>query len=92
LADRSALDIRSFRGAGCDTDHYLVVERCMERLRGSKQAAQEFDMQRFDLKMLNDVEVRGQHQVKISNRFAAFENMDDNVDTSIGPGKIFERI
>jgi hypothetical protein len=33
-------------------------------------------MQRFYRKKLNDAEVR----VKISNRFAALENFDDNVD------------
>jgi hypothetical protein len=35
----SALDIRSFRGADCDTDHYLVVAKVKERLAVSKQAA-----------------------------------------------------
>jgi hypothetical protein len=37
-------------------------------------------MQRFDLKKLNDAEIKEQYQVKISNRFAAFENLEDNVD------------
>jgi hypothetical protein len=37
-------------------------------------------MERFNLKKLNDVEVREQYQVKISNRFAALENVDDDDD------------
>jgi hypothetical protein len=37
-------------------------------------------MQRFDLRTLNDAEVKKQCQVKITNRFAASENFDDNVD------------
>jgi len=37
-------------------------------------------MKRVNLKKLNDVEVKEQYQVKISNRFAALENLDDDVD------------
>jgi endonuclease/exonuclease/phosphatase family metal-dependent hydrolase len=36
----SILDARSFRGADCDPDHYLVVAKVRERLSAMKQAAQ----------------------------------------------------
>ena len=38
----SVLDVRSFRGAECDTYHYLVIAKVRERLAVGKQAAQRF--------------------------------------------------
>jgi len=49
----SILDVRYFRGAECDSDHYLVVAKVMERLSKSKQAAQKFDVERFNLRKLS---------------------------------------
>jgi hypothetical protein len=46
-----------FQGS-CVADHCLVVAEVRERLLISKQAAQEFDMERFYLKKLYEVEVR----------------------------------
>jgi hypothetical protein len=41
---------------------------------------QRYDMKRINLKKLNKAENKEQYQVKISNRFAALENLDDDVD------------
>jgi hypothetical protein len=79
----STLDVRSFRGTDCDTDHYLVVAIVRERLAVSKQAAQKFDEERFNLKKLSELEVRKQYQIKISSRFAALENLNVSEDIDI---------
>jgi hypothetical protein len=57
-----------------------VVAKVRERLAVSKQAAQKFDAERFNLKKLSELEVRKQYQLKISNRFAALENLNVSED------------
>ena len=74
----------SFRGTDCDTDHYLVIENVRERVALGKQAAQRFDRQIFNLRKLNEPEVREQYQIEITNRFAALENLNDD-ERSITP-------
>jgi len=42
-----------------------------ERLAVSKQVAQKFDVGRFNLGKLNELEVKRQYQIEISNRFGS---------------------
>jgi hypothetical protein len=41
---------------------------------------QKFDTEKFNLQKLNDMVVKEQYQVKVSNQFAALENLDDDDD------------
>jgi hypothetical protein len=64
----------------CDTDHYLVVAKVREGLAVSKQTTHRVHMERFNLKKLNEVEGKKQCLIEISNRFAALENLDAEVN------------
>jgi hypothetical protein len=67
-------NVQSFRRVDCDTDHYLVVAEVRERLAESKQAAQKFEVERLNLRKLNELKVRKQYQIEITNRFGALVN------------------
>jgi hypothetical protein len=68
----SIFDVHGFRGADCDTDHYLVAAEVRERLAVSKRAAWKIDMDEGDVKQ--------QYRVTIRNKFAALENLEDSGD------------
>jgi len=72
-----------------------VVAKVRERLAISKQDAQKFYVERFNLRKLSELQVRKQYQIKVSNRFAAlyilnhsqdinrvWENIKENIKTS----------
>jgi hypothetical protein len=59
-----------------------VVAKVRERLSVSKQTAHRVHKERFNLKKLNEVEGKEQFQVEISNRFAAFQKSDGEVDVN----------
>jgi hypothetical protein len=44
----------------------------------NKQAAQKFDWERYNFRKLNELEVRKQYQIEVTNRFAALEKLIDS--------------
>jgi hypothetical protein len=51
-----------------------------------------FDLERFDLKKLDDVEVKEKYQLEISSRFAALEGLDGSFDINNSWESIRENI
>jgi len=56
-----------------------------------KQAAHKFDGERFNLRKLNELEMK-QYQINISNRFAALKNLSDSKDINMAWENIQENI
>jgi hypothetical protein len=55
-----------------------VVAKVRGRLAVSKQTAQKFHGERFNLKMLNELGVWKKYQIKISKMLASLENLNDS--------------
>jgi hypothetical protein len=96
LVDRrrhsNVLDVRSFRAADCDGDHCLVVVKVRERLAVNKQRSHRFHLERFNLKKLNKAEGKEQYRIEVSNRVAAFEDLDAEVEINSAWETITENI
>jgi uncharacterized FlaG/YvyC family protein len=56
----------------------LVVAEVSDRLAVSERAAQKIDTERFNVKNINEGDVKEQYQVTIRNKFAALENLEDS--------------
>jgi len=60
----------------------VMLVKVRERLAVGKQAAQRFDTQIFNLRKLNELEVKKQYQIEITNRFPALEYLNDDEDVN----------
>ena len=58
----------------------ITIWRWQKLQTVSKQRAQKSDTGRFNLRKLNELEVRKHYQIKISNRFAALDNLNNSDD------------
>jgi hypothetical protein len=60
----------------------------------NKQGSQRFEMERYsyNLKKLNQVEGKEQHRAEVSNRFAALEDLEAEVEINSAWGTIRENI
>jgi hypothetical protein len=68
------------------------VTKVRERLSVNKQILQRFDMEKFNFKTLNEVGVNEQFHVEGSNRFAALEDLDAELEINSAWETIRENI
>ena len=58
----------------------------------SKQATHKFDGERFNLRKLNELEVKENYEIGITNRFAALENLNVDEDLNRARENVKENI
>jgi hypothetical protein len=68
------------------------VAKVSERLIVKKQRTRRFHMAKLNLKKLNEVEGKEQYHVEVSNRFAALEDLDTEVEINSAWEMIRENI
>jgi hypothetical protein len=66
----------------------LVVAKVRERLVVSKRAAEKIDTERFNVKKLNERDVKEQYQITIRNKSAVLENLENSGDSIRGNIKV----
>jgi hypothetical protein len=69
-----------------------VVAKVRERLAVNKRILHTLLMERLNLKKLNEVKGKEQYCVEVSNRFAALEDLDAEVDINSAWETIREHI
>jgi hypothetical protein len=58
----------------------MVMAEIKEGIAVTKQGSHKFQMERFNLKKLNEIEAKDKYHVQVSNRFAALEDLDPEVE------------
>jgi hypothetical protein len=69
-----------------------MVGKVWETLAVNKQRSHRFLMERFNLKKLNEVESKEKYHVEVSNRSAALEDLDAEVEINSAWEMIKENI
>ncbi|KAJ4430139.1 hypothetical protein ANN_22349 [Periplaneta americana] len=87
----SIVDNRTFRGADCNSDHYLVIGELRERLSVAKRVEQQVNITKFNILKLKDEEANQNYQVEISNTFATLES-SDKVEKELDVNSVWENI
>ena len=68
------------------------LQKVRERVTVSKRAAQKFDVETFNFRALNELELRKNYKIKILNSSSASENLNDGKDINSALENINENI
>ena len=60
-----------------------MVAKVRERFAASKQAAQNFDVETFNIRKISELQFSKQYRIKISSSFASLENLNNSDDRTV---------
>ncbi|XP_076045216.1 uncharacterized protein LOC143027672 [Oratosquilla oratoria] len=80
---RSALqDVRVFRGAGCDSDHHMVVGKIKAKLQ-TKRTPRNAPIRKFDTYKLQRERVRMDYRIELNNRFDVLNLLSEGEEEDV---------
>ncbi|CAG4970882.1 unnamed protein product [Colias eurytheme] len=69
-------DVRTYRGADCDSDHFLLLIKIKAKIRIQRSGGSE-GIVNLDTERLKDTDIRKSFQLELKNRFQELDNTED---------------
>ncbi|XP_045496887.1 craniofacial development protein 2-like [Colias croceus] len=69
-------DVRTYRGADCDSDHFLLLIKIKAKIRIQRSGGSE-GIVNLDTEKLKDIDIRKSFQLELKNRFQELDNIED---------------
>lgn len=71
-------DVRSYRGADNDTDHFLLTSKFKIKLQGHNNAERRRKKFSVNLEALKEIEIQGNYATNVGNQLRKLEGQDVN--------------